>query len=150
MGQMVSVVEKRSSTPGIIRFEANRTLTGQGHERFASADEAIGPRPAAELARRLFATGQVEGLHVYSNMVTVNLARGVAGEGLYDIVRELYQYWKPGMEPAVFVEEAPAEVAAVSSGGEGGAGPSAYEQLVPEILRERSKAALAKWKAANG
>lgn len=150
MGQMVSVVEKRSSTPGIIRFEANRTLTGQGHERFTSADEAIGPRPAAELARRLFATGQVEGLHVYSNMVTVNLARGFAGEGLYDIVRELYQYWKPGMEPAVFVEEAPAEVAAVSSGGEGGAGPSAYEQLVPEILRERSKAALAKWKAANG
>ena len=68
---------------------------------------------------------------------------GFAGEGLYDIVRELYQYWKPGMEPAVFVEEAPAEVAAVSSGGEGGAGPSAYEQLVPEILRERSKAALA-------
>ena len=32
----------------------------------------------------------------------------------------------------------------------GGAGPSAYEQLVPEILRERSKAALAKWKAEHG
>ena len=150
MGQMVGVIEKRSSTPGIVRFEANRTLTGQGHERFASERDAVGPRPAAELARRLFATGQVDGLHVYSNIVTVNLRRGFAGEGLYDIVRELYQHWKPGMEPAVFVSEAPAEVVAVEGVGAGGAGPSAYEQLVPEVLRERSEAALAKWKAANG
>ena len=146
---MVSVVEKRSSTPGIVRFEANRTLTGQGHERFTSEGDAIGPRPAAELARRLFATGQIDGLHVYSNIVTVNLRRGFAGDGLYDIVRELYQYWKPGMEPAVFVSEAPAEVAAVD-GADGGTGPSAYEQLVPEVLRERSSAALAKWKAEHG
>jgi hypothetical protein len=151
MGQMVSVIEKRSSTPGILRFEANRTLTGQGHERFTSAADAVGPRPAAELARRLLATGQVDGLHVYSNMITVNLRRGFAGEGLFDIVRELYQYWKPGMEPAVFIDEAPAEAAvSAGDGAAGGAGPSAYEQLVPEILRERSKAALAKWKAANG
>lgn len=149
MGQMVSVVEKRSSTPGIVRFEANRSLTGQGHERFTCEGDAIGPRPAAELARRLFATGQIDGLHVYSNIVTVNLRRGFAGDGLYDIVRELYQYWKPGMEPAVFVSEAPAEVAAVG-GADGGTGPSAYEQLVPEILRERSSAALAKWKAEHG
>lgn len=151
MGQMVSVVEKRSSTPGIVRFEANRVLTGQGHERFASAADAVGPRPAAELARRLFATGQVDGVHVYANMVTVNLRRGFAGDGLYDIVRELYQYWKPGMEPAVFVEEAPAEVASGGdAGGAGGGVASEYERRVPELLRERSKAALAKWKANNG
>jgi hypothetical protein len=149
MGQMVSVVEKRSSTPGIVRFEANRTLTGQGHERFTSAADAIGPRPAAELARRLFATGQVESLHVYSNVVTVSLLRGFAGEGLYDIVRELYQYWKPGLEPAVFIDETPADTGAVVVEA-GGAGPSAYEQLVPEVLRLRSSAALAKWKAAHG
>lgn len=150
MGQMVSVVEKRSSTPGIVRYEANRVLTGQGHERFASAADAVGPRPAAELARRLFATGQVDGVHVYANMVTVNLRRGFGSEGLYDIVRELYQYWKPGMEPAVFVEEAPAEVASSGGGDTGGGGPSEYERRVPEVLRERSKAALAKWKAAHG
>lgn len=150
MGQMVSVVEKQSSIPGVLRFEANRTLTGQGHERFSSAADAVGPRPAAELARRLFATGQTDGLHVYSNMITVQLRRGFSGEGLYDIVRELYQYWKPGMEPAVFVTEAPAEVAAAAGDAGGGAGPSAYEQLVPEVLRERSRAALAKWRAAQG
>ncbi|CAB4579014.1 MAG: hypothetical protein F2534_15210 [Actinobacteria bacterium] len=154
MGQMVSVVEKRSSIPGIVRFEANRALTGQGHERFSSAADAVGPRPAAELARRLFATGQVDTVHVYSNIVTVGLRRGFAGEGLDGVVRELYQYWKPGMEPTVFVEEAPAEVAASSGGGggggEGGAGPSAYERLVPQVLRERSAAALARWKANAG
>ncbi|MCB0998933.1 MAG: NifU N-terminal domain-containing protein [Acidimicrobiales bacterium] len=150
MGQMVSVIEKRSSTPGVVRFEANRSLTGQGHERFASAADAVGPRPAAELARRLFASGQVDGVHVYANIVTVNLRRGFGSDGLDEIVRELYQYWKPGMEPAVFVEEAPAEVAASTGGGDaGGAGPSAYEQLVPEVLRERSKAALARWQASH-
>ncbi|MFN8020470.1 MAG: hypothetical protein U0Q03_02975 [Acidimicrobiales bacterium] len=151
MGQMVAVVEKRSSTPGIVRFEANRVLTGQGHERFASAADAVGPRPAAELGRRLFATGQVDGVHVYGNMVTVHLRRGFAGEGLYDIVRELYQYWKPGMEPQVFVEEAPAEAAAASGGEAGGGGAASdYERRVPQLLRDRSAAALAKWRANHG
>lgn len=151
MGQMVSVVEKRSSTPGIVRFEANRTLTGQGHERFTSADEAIGPRPAAELARRLFATGQIDGLHVYSNMVTVHLRRGFAGEGLYDIVRELYQYWKPGMELPVFEDVAPETSDAPAAAAAGGAtGPeAAYLARIPAILVERSRAARAKWDASH-
>jgi hypothetical protein len=151
MGQMVSVVEKRSSTPGIVRFEANRVLTGQGHERFASAADAVGPRPAAELGRRLFASGQVDGVHVYGNVVTVHLRRGFQGEGLYDIVRELYQYWKPGMEPQVFVEEAPA-AAAPAAGGDagGGAGQTDYERLVPQHLRERAVAGMAKWRANHG
>jgi hypothetical protein len=146
MGQMVGVVEKPSSIPGVVRFEANRVLTGMGHERFDSAAEAIGPRPAAVLARRLFETGRVEHVHVYSNMVTVNLLKGYTSEGLFDQVRELYQYWKPGMEPTVFVEEAPAEAAAAPVSADG-SGPSAYEQRVPAVLRERSAAALAKWKA---
>lgn len=156
MGQLVSVVEKPSRIAGIVRFEANRTLTGQGHERFGSADEAVGPRPAAELARRLFATGQVEGVHVYSNIITVNLNKGFAADGLFGVVRDLYQYWRPGMEPAVFEEVAPEEVAASSGGGDAGGGggggggdQSDYTRLVPAVLVERSRAALAKWRAAN-
>ena len=151
MGQLVSVVEKPSHRRGIVRFEANRSLTGQGHEHFLSPDDAIGPRPAAELARRLFATGQIEGVHIYSNIVTVDLQKGAVTSELVETVRDLYQYWKPGMEPAVF--EAPAEEAAVSGGGSGGEGDggggaeSAYTRLVPEVLRERSQAALAKWRA---
>jgi hypothetical protein len=148
MGQMVNVVEKSSSIPGVVRFESNRTLTGQGHERFTSAADAIGPRPAAELARRMFATGRVESLHMYSNMITVNLRKGFTADGLYDIVRELHQYWKPGMEPAVFIDETPAvEAGAVVAAD--GQGPSEFERLVPAILIERSRAAMAKWKAEH-
>jgi hypothetical protein len=155
MGQMVAVVEKPSSIRGVVRFEANRTLTGQGHEHFLSPSDAIGPRPAAVLARRLLSTGQVEGVHVYSNIITVNLLKGHGSEGLYDIVRELYQYWKPGMEPAVFeapeaAEAAPAAAAAADGGGEGGGVETEYTRLVPAVLVERSRAAMAKWKAAHG
>ncbi|MFM2073070.1 MAG: hypothetical protein RLZZ623_3334 [Actinomycetota bacterium] len=153
MGQMVSVIEKPSSIPGVVRFESNRTLTGQGHERFASADDAVGVRPSAELARRLFATGQVEGVHVYSNIITVNLRKGFGSDGLYDIVRELYQYWKPGMEPTVFIEEAPADSGGAADGASvapaGGVGDSEYTRRVPPILVERSRAALAKWRASH-
>ena len=42
MGQPVAVVEKPSSIPGMVRFEANRSLTGMGHERFGSRAEAVG------------------------------------------------------------------------------------------------------------
>lgn len=153
MGQMVSVVQKPTSIPGVVRFESNRTLTGQGHERFTSAADAIGPRPAAELARRLLSTGQVKGVHMFSNIITVNLLKGYQGDGLYDIVRELFQYWKPGMEPAVFeAPEAAADSApaAASSDAGAGAGESDYTRLVPANLVERSRAAMAKWKATHG
>jgi hypothetical protein len=155
MGQMVAVVQKPSSIPGVVRFESNRTLTGQGHERFTSPSDAIGPRPAAELARRLLSTGQVESVHMFSNIITVNLFRGFAGDGLYDIIRELFQYWKPGMEPAVFETPEP-EAAADGAGAPaaaadgGGAPASDYTRLVPANLIERSRAALEKWKATHG
>ena len=154
MGQMVSCVEKPSPIPGVVRFETNRTFTGQGHERYNSAAESIGPQPAAELARRMFSTGQVVAVHAYSNIVTVNLAPHRSADGLGDIVRGLYQYWKPGMEPAVFEapdEAAPAATGAAPGGAEGAAtNESAYTRLVPASLVERSQAALAKWKATHG
>ena len=135
--------------PGIVRFEANRNLTGMGHEEFASAADAVGPRPAASLARQLLATGQVDKIHMFGNIVTVELARGFTADGLSDVVRDMYQYWKPGMEPSY--EEPVAETAAAPA-GDGGApaaagGTSPYEQLVPATLRDRSAAALAKWRA---
>src|SRR5262245_64452473 len=99
MGQLVGVVEKKSTTPGVVRFELNRNLTGMGHEYFSSAAEAVGPRPSAELARRLFGTGHVDGVHLFGNIITVDLAKGYTSDGLSDIVRDLYQYWKPGMTP---------------------------------------------------
>ena len=111
MGQPVAVVEKPSSTPGVVRYEANRSLSGQGHDRFESLGDAVGPTSSAEVARRLFGSGQVSAVHVFSNIITVDLLKGRTADGLGDIIRNLYQYWRPGMAPPAFeelvAEEAP-------------------------------------------
>lgn len=154
MGQPVAVTEKPSSLPGVVRFETNRSLTGMGHERFLSMRDAIGVTPAAELARRLFATGRVAGVHVYGNMITVDLAKGYDAVGLAEVVGNLYQYWKPGMVPPAFEDlvEAPAEAAPAAGGGGGGedAALSEAAKRVPAHLLERSRQARAKWQAAAG
>lgn len=150
MGQLVGVVEKPSSTPGVVRFELNRTLSGMGHERFASALDAVGPRPSAELARQLFETGQVSHVHVYSNMVTVDLEKGYGSDGLSDIVREMYRYWKPGVVPPEFDDLPAEEPAAVEGGGDGGAEMSEAAKLVPAHLLERGRAARERWNAKQG
>jgi hypothetical protein len=151
MGQLVGVVEKKSATPGMVRFELNRNLTGSGHERFTSPADAVGPRPSAELARRLFATGQVAGVHLYMNVVTVDLLKGFTSDGLLALVRDLYQYWKPGMTPPAFEDLAPAdEPAAAAAPAAGGDGGPALDPRVPAHLWERSRAGLAKWKANHG
>ena len=147
MGQEVSVVEKPSPRPGVMRFETNRTLTGMGHERFSSMADAVGPRPAAALARQLLATGKVDSVYMYSNIVSVDVAKGFDAEGLGDVVRNMYQYWKPGMEMPTFdtpAEEAPAGSPPAAVSGESGPVDSAYTRSVPQSLRERSAAALAK------
>ncbi len=153
MGQPVIVVEKPSRRVGIVRFEANRSLSGMGHDSF-TADDASGRfaranTPAAELARRLFATGRVAGVHVYQNMVTVDLNKGFDSNGLEEIVRDLYQYWKPGMTPPAF-EDLVAPDAPVTSGDAPAAGGPAIDSRVPAHLIERSRAARAKWEANRG
>ena len=130
----------------MVRFEANRSFTGQGHERFSSVDQAKGSRPAAVVAQRMFATGQVSAVHVYGNVITVELSRGAGAQGLEQVVRDLYQYWKPGMEPPAFedlvVEEEASAVAPTASGD----GPALSEaaKRVPAHLFERSRAARAR------
>jgi hypothetical protein len=152
MGQMVGVVEKKSATPGIVRFELNRSLSGMGHERFDSVVQAIGSKPSAALARQLFATGKVDSVHVYGNIVTVDVAKGYDSGGLADIVREMYRYWKPGVEAPTF-DDLPAEEAVAATpagdGGDGGPVLSAAAQKIPAHLLERSRAALAKWNATH-
>jgi len=157
MGQLVAVSEKPSSTPGIIRFETNRTFSGMGHERFGSVADAWGSTPSDELARRLFATGQVDAVHVMANIVTVDLLKGHRSDGLADVVRNLYQYWQPGMEPPVFEDEAADEpdagASAAAGGGDGdGGGDAALSEAakrVPMHLLERSRAARERWAAKS-
>jgi len=146
MGQPVAVLEGPAGKLGIVRFEANRSFTGMGHERFSSADQAFGTKPAAVVASRLFATGQVAGVHLYGNIITVELAKGAGAQGLNEVVRDLYQYWKPGMEPPSFedlvAEEEPGAPSAPA--GDGGPALSAAAQRVPAHLFERSAAARAR------
>ena len=99
MGQPITVVEKPTTNPGVVRFETNRSLTGTGHERYVIRQDIPGHRPPDELARRLFARGGVEAVHVYSNVITVNLAAGADSDGLLEIVRELFIHYTPGVVP---------------------------------------------------
>ncbi len=150
MGQLVDVTEKPSSTPGVVRFELNRTLSGMGHERFRSVDDAYGDTPSDELARRLFATGQIDALHVYANIVTVDITKGFDSDGLADIMRDLYIYWTPGVEPPSLEDLQPAEPE-LPSGGDapaGDAGDAALSEAakrVPAHLLERSRQARERW-----
>jgi len=149
MGQLVGVVEKPSSAPGIVRYELNRSLSGMGHERFSSLRDAWGPTPSAALARELFATGKVAWVHVYGNTVTVDIEKGYDSSGLSDIVKEMYRYWKPGVVPPEFEDLPAEEPAAVESGDGGDVDPAmaAAMKVVPAHLLERSKAGRERWNA---
>ena len=151
MGQLVAVEQKAGGVSTIVRFETNRSLTGMGHERFTSAAEAKGPRPAAVIARRFFEAGHVSWVHVYGNIITASLEAGASQAGLNDIVRDLYQYWKPGMVPPTLEEllaSMPAEVAPAASSGGDTAAPSGEDPRVPAHLFERSRNARARLTAA--
>ena len=76
MGQLITVSRKPSIRPDVAIFELNRSLTGMGHERYTSPADVVRSRPVDELAKRLFEVGGVEGVHIYSNMVTLDLAPG--------------------------------------------------------------------------
>lgn len=153
MGQPVAVEQKAGGSSAIIRFETNRSLTGMGHERFTSAAEAKGPRPAAVVARRLFESGQVSWVHVYGNIVTVQLSSGASQSGLDAIVRDLYQYWKPGMTPPTLEEllaNMPAEAAPAAAAAPSGDGASGLDPRVPAHLWERSRLGRERWVAKQG
>lgn len=102
MGQPVTVVQKASSKPGIVRFEINRSITGMGHERYRSAEDALDDTPCDELARRLFTHGGVEYVHINSNVITVEAGFGADVSSLKQIVEDLFIYYRPGVEVASF------------------------------------------------
>jgi hypothetical protein len=71
------------------------------HERYQSAGDAMGDRPPDVLARRLFETGQVAAIHMYSNEVNVDLAKGSNGDGLREVIEDLYIHYLPGVQPSI-------------------------------------------------
>jgi hypothetical protein len=94
MGQPITVVAKPSTAyPHIVRFEINRPLSGMGHERYRAGEPIEGNRPVDELARRLFARGGIDSIHINGNVVTVDLAKGGQDDGLTEVIRELFVYY---------------------------------------------------------
>jgi hypothetical protein len=93
MGQPITVIEKQSSNPAVLRFETNRPLSGMGHERYTEPPSELLQRPVDELARRLFAAGGVEAVHINGSVVTVTLGGGQTGAGLADVVRHLFRHY---------------------------------------------------------
>jgi hypothetical protein len=108
MGQPITVVEKPSSNPAVVRFETNRPLSGMGHERYTGPPSELLVRPVDELARRLFAAGGVEGVHINGSVVTVTLGGGRTGTGLADVVRSLFRHYpdQPGAPAAAAPQDA--------------------------------------------
>jgi hypothetical protein len=152
MGQPVGVIEKSSVNPGIVRFETNRNLGSMGHTRYGGYHDVVGQTPAAVLARRLFDSGKVSTVHVFGNMVTVSLASGQTSSGLQSLIEGLYTYYVPGFVPPPIempVEAAPAGAASGSDSADGASG-AVVDSRIPAVLLERSRAALAKWKATHG
>ena len=89
-----------------------------GHEHYRSLEDATGTGSAPMLARRLLETGQVDSVHVYSNIVTVDLHKGYSGETLDPIIEDLYIYYRPGFVPPP-LEMPEEEASAATGGGEG-------------------------------
>ena len=139
MGQPVAVTPLPSSQPGLLRFEANRSLTGMGHEHYTSLDEAAGPGSAPTLARRLLQTGQVDSVHVYGNIVTVDLHKGFTGDSLSPIIEDLYTYYREGFVPPPL--ELPAEEAPADGGGDGAAPAEGGAAVTPASRPTCSSAA---------
>ena len=93
MGQSVTVIAKHSSNPAVLRFEINRSLTGMGHERYRSLDDIVRDRPVDEIARRLLTHGGVDYVHVNSSVITVGLTGGSTGEGLQEIIENMFRFY---------------------------------------------------------
>lgn len=102
MGQPVTVVQKPSSKPGVVRFEINRSITGMGHERYRADQEVSGDRPPDRLARTLIEEGGVAGVHINSNVITIDLGRAGDAASLQELIENMFIYYGPGVEVPAF------------------------------------------------
>ena len=130
MGQPITVVETPSSSnPAILRLETNRPLSGMGHERYSEPPGELLQRPVDELARRLFAAGGVERVHINGSVVTVTLGGGRTGAGLADVVRELFLHYTDSPTEAVPapLDEADATPEALAEPGDAPAAQAAAD-----------------------
>lgn len=99
MGQPITVTRKPTTRKGTIRFEANRSLTGMGHERYSTVDDAAGNRPPDEVARRFFQHPGVQGVQIYGNHIHVDIAGDADVDALAPELERLFIYYREGVTP---------------------------------------------------
>ncbi|MEM9033429.1 MAG: NifU N-terminal domain-containing protein [Actinomycetota bacterium] len=94
MGEPVNVAVHETARPGVVRFETDRPLTGMGHRSYSSSDDwRSAEDPADELARALFERGGVDHVHVYGNVITVELAKGGTHDGIAELLGEMFLHY---------------------------------------------------------
>lgn len=120
MGQNVTVIAKQSSNPEVRRFEINRSLTGMGHERYDSLADVVDDRAVDQLARKILEHGGVSNVHINSSVITVRLAGGSTGDGLEDLIRNMFRFYgdQPGAAIAADVEQPETEDQPAAEEGE--------------------------------
>lgn len=99
MGQPVTVIEKATPVPGVVRFETNRALSGMGHEYYRTAADILWDRPVDEIARRLLERGSIDSIHINGSVITVQLVAGTSSDGIKEIIEGLYTFYQEGDEP---------------------------------------------------
>jgi hypothetical protein len=112
MGQEITVHARPGTSPSVMLFTCNRSITGMAIERYTSVEQTNGARPPDVLARRLFDLGTT-GVTVYSSDVTVeaDAARWPELQAkVEEAIRNLFGYygddagWSPDNLRAIGVE----------------------------------------------
>ena len=73
-----------------------------GHERYRADQEVSGDRPPDRLARTLIEHGGVDGVHINSNVITVDLGKGGDAAALRGLIEDMFIYYGPGVEVPAF------------------------------------------------
>jgi hypothetical protein len=105
MGLAINVKEYPTNTPSVVRFEADRGLTGMAHERYSSLADIIFDRPPDRLAKALLERGGVRNVHIYGNEITVTLEAGANTSGMADLITNLFIHYREGVQPSILVDE---------------------------------------------
>lgn len=125
MGQPIEVTARAGSSPQIMIFSVNRSLTGMRIEGYHDPAHAEGDRWCDELARRIGALGASR-VTVYASDIVVEAADWSGLQApVEDAIRDLYIYYVGGVipegdytgeEPAAEPAPAEAESAEAESG----------------------------------
>jgi len=116
MGLAINVKEHPTTTPNVVRFEADRGLTGMAHERYSSLADIIFDRPPDRLAKLFRERGGVKHVHIYGNEITVTLEPGANTDGMAQLINNLFIHYREGVQPSIIVDPETGEMVGEAAG----------------------------------